>query len=147
MVLHVVPVVREELPLGVDLGGQGRPAPAPARVPGGARMRLHDPLAPLRAIFHPAPTPGVLGGFGQLDAAVDTVRRLRAGGHHDFTVYSPIPRHELEDVLEQPVSPVRMFTLIGGAARAAPCAASTPSMSPYLASVPGAQPIRPRPPP
>ena len=26
----------------------------------------------------------------------------------------PIPRHEIEDALDQPVSPVRMFTLIGG---------------------------------
>lgn len=69
---------------------------------------------PLRAIMQPPPTPGVLGVFGHLDATVDAIKRLRAGGHTDFTVYSPIPRHELEDALDQPVSPVRMFTLIGG---------------------------------
>jgi len=104
-------------------------------------MRLPDPLATLRAIFHPAPTPGVLGVFGQLDAAVDTVRRLRAGGHHDFTVYSPIPRHELEDVLEQPVSPVRMFTLIGGAAGCAIGAWLTLYMSYDWPIVVGGKPI------
>src|SRR3989441_6363726 len=146
MVLHVVPVVREELPLGVDLRGQGSPAPAPARVPGGARMRLPDPLATLRAIFHPAPTPGVLGVFGQLDAAVDTVRRLRAGGHPDFTVYSPIPRHELEDVLEQPVSPVRMFTLIGGGARRPLRPPLPPLHFLYCPDLLGGQPHRPLPP-
>ncbi|HVH10689.1 MAG TPA: DUF3341 domain-containing protein [Gemmatimonadales bacterium] len=74
-------------------------------------MKLANPLTP---IFHPPPTPGVLAVFGQLDAAVDAIGRLKAGKHTDFTVYSPIPRHEIEDALDQPVSPVRMFTLIGG---------------------------------
>jgi len=69
---------------------------------------------PLTAIFHPPPTPGVLAVFGHLDATVDAIGKLRQGGHTDFTVYSPIPRHEIEDALDQPVSPVRMFTLIGG---------------------------------
>jgi hypothetical protein len=69
---------------------------------------------PLTAIFHPPPTPGVLAVFGHLDAAVEAVGRLRRDGHADFTVYSPVPRHEIEDALDQPVSPVRMFTLIGG---------------------------------
>ncbi len=76
-------------------------------------MRLANPLA---TIFHPPPTPGVLGVFGQLDAAVEAIRRLKAGGHTDFTVYSPLARHELERALDQPVSPVRMWTLIGAAA-------------------------------
>jgi len=71
---------------------------------------------PLTAIFHPPPTPGVLGVFAHLDATVDAIGKLRQGGHTDFTVYSPIPRHEIEDALDQPVSPVRMFTLIGGIA-------------------------------
>ena len=69
----------------------------------------------LTEIFHPPMTPGVLGVFAHLDATVDAVRRLKAGGHGDaLTVYSPIPRHELEAVLAQPTSPVRMWTLIGG---------------------------------
>jgi hypothetical protein len=68
----------------------------------------------LQQAFQAPPTPGVLGVFAHLDATVDAVKRLRADGHTDFTVYSPIPRHELEDALEQPTSPVRMFTLIGG---------------------------------
>ena len=76
-------------------------------------MKLVNPLT---AIFHPPPTPGVLGVFGHLDATVEAIGKLRHGGHTDFTVYSPIPRHEIEDALDQPVSPVRMFTLIGGIA-------------------------------
>jgi hypothetical protein len=71
---------------------------------------------PLTAIFHPAATPGVLAVFGHLDRTVAAIAELRAGGHTSFTVYSPIPRHEIEDALAQPVSPVRMFTLVGGLA-------------------------------
>ena len=79
-------------------------------------MKAPSPAATLRAIFHPPPTPGVLGVFGHLDATLEAIGRLRGGGHTDFTVYSPIPRHEIEDALAQPESPVRMFTLIGGIA-------------------------------
>ncbi len=68
---------------------------------------------PLRELFG-RPTPGVLGVFQHLDATVAAIRQLKAGGHRDFTVYSPIPRHELDEALDQPVSPVRMFTLVGG---------------------------------
>ncbi|PYP51149.1 MAG: hypothetical protein DMD45_08875 [Gemmatimonadetes bacterium] len=112
LVLHVVPAVREELPGGVDLRSERGAARAAARESGGG-VKLVNPLT---AIFHPPPTPGVLGVFGHLDAVLEAIRQLRKGGHSDFTVYSPVPRHELEDALDQPVSPVRMFTLIGGIA-------------------------------
>src|SRR5437879_9635117 len=69
---------------------------------------------PLNDLFRPPPTPGVLGVFAHLDATVAAIKQLRAAGHTDFTVYSPIPRHEIEDALGQRVSPVRMFTLVGG---------------------------------
>lgn len=71
---------------------------------------------PLQEIFQPPPTPGVLGVFAFLDATLEAIKKLRAGGFTDFTVYSPIPRHEIEDALGQAVSPVRAFTLIGGIA-------------------------------
>ena len=69
---------------------------------------------PLNDLFRPPPTPGVLGVFAHLDATVAAIKQLRAAGHTDFTVYSPIPRHEIEEALGQAVSPVRMFTLVGG---------------------------------
>lgn len=71
---------------------------------------------PLQEIFQPPPTPGVLGVFAFLDATLEAIKKLRAGGFTDFTVYSPIPRHEIENALGQAVSPVRAFTLIGGIA-------------------------------
>jgi len=76
-------------------------------------MKLVNPLT---AIFHPPPTRGVLAVFGQLGATVEAVRRLKSGGHSEFTVYSPLARHELEHALDQPTSPVRMWTLIGAIA-------------------------------
>jgi hypothetical protein len=58
--------------------------------------------------------PGVLGSFVYIDAATDAIKTLRAQGHSDMTVYHAAPNHEIEEALEHKVSPVRMFTLIGG---------------------------------
>jgi hypothetical protein len=61
-------------------------------------------------------TPGVLAVFGELHATVDAIGALKRSGHQGFTVYSPLARHELEQALAQPVSPVRAFTIVGGIA-------------------------------
>jgi Protein of unknown function (DUF3341) len=64
----------------------------------------------------PATTETVLGVFAHVDTTVRALENLRAKGYHDLTVYTPVPVHEIEDVLERdrPVSRVRLFTLIGG---------------------------------
>lgn len=58
----------------------------------------------------------VLGVFAHVDTTVRALEELRAKGYHDLTVYTPVPVHEIEDVLERdrPVSRVRLFTLLGG---------------------------------
>lgn len=58
--------------------------------------------------------PGILASFVHIDAAVDAIRALRATGQRNLVVYSPAPNHELEEALSHRVSPVRLFTLIGG---------------------------------
>jgi Alternative complex III, ActD subunit len=58
--------------------------------------------------------PGVLASFVHVDAAVDAIRALRARGHRNLVVYSAAPNHEIEEALDHSVSPVRLFTLIGG---------------------------------
>lgn len=58
--------------------------------------------------------PGLLASFVHVDAASDAIRALRARGHRNMVVYSAAPNHELEEALEHRVSPVRLFTLIGG---------------------------------
>jgi hypothetical protein len=61
-------------------------------------------------------TENVLGVFAHVDATVRALEELRARGYHDLTVYTPVPVHQIEEVLERdrPVSRVRLFTLIGG---------------------------------
>lgn len=58
--------------------------------------------------------PGILAAFAHVDAAVDAIRALRAKGFRNLVVYTPAPNHEIEEALEHRVSPVRLFTLIGG---------------------------------
>jgi ActD protein len=64
----------------------------------------------------PPTTETVVGVFEHVDTTVKALEELRAKGYHDLTVYTPVPIHEIEDVLERdrPVSRVRLFTLIGG---------------------------------
>jgi hypothetical protein len=58
------------------------------------------------------PRTGVLGVFAYLDTTTDAIGRLRAKGF-PLTVYSPTPRHEIEEALEAPESAVRIFTIMG----------------------------------
>jgi hypothetical protein len=58
--------------------------------------------------------PGVLASFAHVDAAAEAIRALRAQGHRNMVVYSAAPNHEIEEALDHRVSPVRLFTLIGG---------------------------------
>jgi hypothetical protein len=58
--------------------------------------------------------PGVLASFEHVDAAAEAIRALRAQGHRNMVVYSAAPNHEIEEALAHRVSPVRLFTLIGG---------------------------------
>ena len=61
-------------------------------------------------------TETILGVFAHVDTTVRALEELRARGYHDLTVYTPLPVHEIEEVLERdrPVSRVRLFTLFGG---------------------------------
>lgn len=57
---------------------------------------------------------GIVGAFHELDATVEAIGTLKKKAFGEFTVYSPVPRHELDDAIDAPVSPVRLFALIGG---------------------------------
>ena len=58
----------------------------------------------------------VLGVFAHADTTLRAIRDLRARGFVDFKVYTPVPVEEIEEEIEkiQPLSKVRLFTLIGG---------------------------------
>ena len=64
----------------------------------------------------PATTETILAVFAHVDTTVRALEELKAKGYHDLTVYTPVPVHEIEDVIERdrPVSKVRLFTLLGG---------------------------------
>lgn len=59
---------------------------------------------------------GVLAAYRHVDAAAEAVRILKEVGYHDFTVYSPVPNVELAQAVGHRVSPVRLWTLLGGLA-------------------------------
>ena len=59
---------------------------------------------------------GIVGVFPELDATVEAVAELKKLRVGDVTVYSPTPRHELDDVLKHGPSVVRVYTLIGALA-------------------------------
>jgi hypothetical protein len=89
---------------------------------------------------------GVLAQFEHIDAACDAIRELKAGGHKDLTVYSAAPNHELEAAIGDPVSPVRLFTLIGGLTGCAAGFGMTIWMSRDWPLLVGGKPIAPIPP-
>jgi len=57
----------------------------------------------------------VVGIFSHVDTTVRAIHALRNRGLSDFTVYTPVPVEEIEEAVEhgRPVSPVRLFTLVG----------------------------------
>lgn len=57
---------------------------------------------------------GVLAQYDTLQGAVEAVERLRAAGHRELEVFSPIPSPELEEAMDIHSSPVGLWTLIGG---------------------------------
>ncbi|MEX1049905.1 MAG: DUF3341 domain-containing protein, partial [Gemmatimonadales bacterium] len=46
--------------------------------------------------------------------AVSAIRSLKELGYKDFTVYSPAPNHALMEAVGHKISPVRLWTLVGG---------------------------------
>jgi hypothetical protein len=90
--------------------------------------------------------PGILASFVHIDAAVDAIRALRASGHRKLVVYSPAPNHELEEAVSHRVSPVRLFTLIGGLTGCAAGFGMTIWMSYDWPTVVGGKPIASIPP-
>jgi molybdopterin-containing oxidoreductase family membrane subunit len=56
--------------------------------------------------------PALMGIFAYLDDLVGAVQALRRA-NLDFTVFTPVPHHELREAISMKPSPVRYFTLCG----------------------------------
>ncbi len=59
------------------------------------------------------PSKGIVGRFRYLDELLDAIGRLHQAGYRDLQALSPVPHHAIDEALEKPASPVRVFTLIG----------------------------------
>ena len=57
---------------------------------------------------------GVLAAFQHVDDAAHAIRSLKEMGYRDFTVYTPVPNHEIAAAIGHKTSPVRIWTLVGG---------------------------------
>jgi hypothetical protein len=60
------------------------------------------------------PKPALMGIFAYLDDFIEALQALKQAGM-DFTAFTPIPRREIREALSMKPSPVRYFTLFGGA--------------------------------
>ena len=60
-------------------------------------------------------TANVLGVFAHVDTTLQAIRDLRAKGFSNLTVYTPVPVEEIEHEIDkvEPLSKVRLFTLVG----------------------------------
>jgi hypothetical protein len=58
--------------------------------------------------------PYLFAVYSNLDDLIDGVRALKRVGQQQFQVFSPVPHHDIERLLERKPSPVKVFTLVGG---------------------------------
>ena len=58
--------------------------------------------------------PSIIGIYDQPDPLVDVIKRLKNRGYENLEVYSPAPFAEIDDVIIEKPSGVRIWTLIGG---------------------------------
>ncbi len=56
---------------------------------------------------------GIVGSFRYFDGLILAIDQLKKAGYRDLQALSPIPHHAIDEALEKPASPVRVFTLVG----------------------------------
>jgi hypothetical protein len=55
----------------------------------------------------------IVAVFSGIDTLLKGIKVLQGAGMNNFLVYSPVPHHEIENLLHRKKSPVRIFTLVG----------------------------------
>ena len=58
--------------------------------------------------------PSLVGVFEAPVPVAEAAKKLRRRGFEELEIYSPVPSHELDHVIDERPSRVRIFTLIGG---------------------------------
>ena len=69
----------------------------------------------LKGFKKPSHGKGVVGIFAYLDDLLKAIRTLNGANFRIDQVHSPTPRHEIQEALGGGSSPIRHFTLAGGA--------------------------------
>ena len=59
---------------------------------------------------------GIVGAFQELDSVVMAADELKRANLGEITMFTPTPRHEIEEVMDRGPSKVRVFTLVFGLA-------------------------------
>ncbi len=57
---------------------------------------------------------GVLAQYETLRGTIEAVEKLRAAGHTDLEVFSPVPAPEIEEAMGIHSSPIGVWALVGG---------------------------------
>jgi molybdopterin-containing oxidoreductase family membrane subunit len=83
----------------------------------------------------------VTGVYEHLDSFLAALKELQGSGYADFTVYSPLPHHEIEEALDEPESKVGFFALGGGILGWLAGLALTVGTALYLPLIVGGKPI------
>jgi len=55
---------------------------------------------------------GILAAFRELDATVEAIEDLKRQKITDITVYTPTPRHEIEEAVDPPTSTITSKPMI-----------------------------------
>jgi hypothetical protein len=84
---------------------------------------------------------GLVGSFSYLDSLLQAIEQLREAGYGELQALSPVPHHAIDEALEKPPSPVRVFTLIGCLLGAATGFTLTIATSLYYPLIVGGKPI------
>lgn len=84
---------------------------------------------------------GLVGSFRHVDSLLEAIERARQAGYGELQALSPVPHHAIDEALEKPKSPVRVFTLVGCLLGAVTGLTLTIATSLYYPLITGGKPI------
>ncbi len=97
--------------------------------PGGIRSKMNNGGALITGVYE------------HLDSLIEAVKDLRGKGHNNLTIYTPVPNHEIDEVLEGAESAVGYYSLTGGILGWIVGLALTVGTAIYLPLIVGGKPI------
>lgn len=84
---------------------------------------------------------GLVASFRYLDALLAAIEQLKRAGRQELQTFSPVPHHAIDEALAKPVSPVRVFTLVGAILGGTTAVVLTVATSLHYPLITGGKPI------